>query len=201
MKKGLLIALAVVAVLLIVPYMWFKGAQNAFVAGDEAVKSAWGDVQSTYQRRSDLIPNLVETVKGFATHEKEILVSVTEARSRVGQVKVDPQNLTADSVKKFQGAQGELSSALSRLLVVAENYPNLKANQNFLDLQSQLEGTENRINVARSRFNEAAKAYNTKIRTFPDSLIANMLGFAQRPYFEAEAAAQSAPKVNFGKPN
>ena len=197
MKKALIIGLVVLGLLILFPYLWIKGAYNGFVTAQETVSQSWGDVQSTYQRRMDLIPNLVETVKGYASHEKEVLLGVTEARSRVGQIKVDPQALSADSLKKFQGAQAELGSALSRLLVVAEKYPDLKANQNFLDLQTQLEGTENRINVARNRFNEAARAYNTKIRSFPDNVIARFFGFEVKPYFEAQAGAEVAPKVNF----
>lgn len=197
MKKPILIALAVVAVLLIIPYMWIKGSYNGFVSSQETVNSAWADVESNYQRRMDLIPNLVETVKGYATFEKETITAVTEARSRVGQVKIDPTNITPEALAKFQGAQSQLGGALSRLMVVAENYPDLKANRNFLDLQTQLEGTENRINVARTRFNDAAKAYNTAIRSFPDNLIANMFGFTAKSYFEAQNGADVAPKVKF----
>lgn len=197
MKKGLIIGLVVLGLLIFLPYVWVKSAYNGFVTSEETVSQTWGDVQSTYQRRMDLIPNLVETVKGYASHEKEVLLGVTEARSRVGQVKVDPKALTPESLKQFQGAQSELGGALSRLLVVAEKYPDLKANQNFLDLQTQLEGTENRINVARSRFNEAARTYNTKIRSFPDNMIARFFDFASKPYFEAEKGAESAPKVKF----
>lgn len=197
MKKGLLIALVALAIIILVPYVWVKGAYNGFVSSQETVSSAWADVESTYQRRMDLIPNLVETVKGYASHEKEVLTEVTEARSRVGQVKIDAANLTPQAIKTFQDSQQGLTGALSKLMVVAERYPDLKANQNFMDLQTQLEGTENRINVARTRFNDATKAYNTKIRQFPDNFIANSFGFTARPYFEAQTGADTAPKVKF----
>ena len=197
MKKGLLIAIGVVVLIVLIAYGWVKGTYNGFVAAQEQVGQAWADVESTYQRRADLIPNLVETVKGYATHEKDVFLGVTEARSRVGQISVKTENLTPEAIQRFQEAQQGLSGALSRLLAVAENYPALKANQNFLDLQTQLEGTENRINVARSRFNEAARAYNTRIRSFPGNLLANAFGFQPKPYFEAEAGAEKAPKVKF----
>jgi LemA protein len=195
--KKLWIVLGVVFLMLLIAYGWVKGTYNGFVLAQEEVGRAWSDVESTYQRRNDLIPNLVETVKGYATHEKDVLLGVTEARSRVGQVKISADSLTPEAIQKFQQAQQGLSGALSRLLVVAERYPDLKANQNFLDLQAQLEGTENRINVARSRFNEAARAYNTKVRSFPGNFLAGAFGFGPKPYFEAEKGAEKAPKVKF----
>jgi len=174
---------------------------NTMQANEEAVKAAWGDVEASYQRRNDLVPNLVEVVKGYAKHEKETLQAVTEARARVGSIQVsknildDPKALT-----QFQEAQGAMSSALSRLMVVVEKYPDLKANQNFLDLQHQLEGTENRINVARTRFNKAVEAFNTSIRVFPNSLTNSMLlHLKMREPFKAEAGAEKAPKVDFSK--
>jgi LemA protein len=196
-KKGVLIGLGVVLLAVLMAYGWVKGTYNGFVLAQEQVGQAWADVESTYQRRADLIPNLVETVKGYASHEKEVLTGVTEARSRVGQVTLKAEGLTPEAIRRFQEAQQGLSGALSRLLVVAERYPDLKANQSFLDLQTQLEGTENRINVARSRFNEAARAYNTRIRSFPGNLLAGTFGFSPKPYFEAEAGAEKAPKVKF----
>ena len=169
------------------------------VQKDEAVKSQWGTVESAYQRRLDLIPNLVETVKGYADFEKSTLTQVIEARAKATQVTIKADNLNAESMKQFQAAQGELSGALSRLLVSVEQYPNLKANENFLDLQKQLEGTENRIAVERRKFNEMAQDYNTFIRQFPKNIWANLFGFEKKAYFEAEEGAEKAPKVNFGK--
>jgi LemA protein len=172
---------------------------NTMQANDEAVKAAWGDVQSAYQRRNDLIPNLVEVVKGYAKHERETLVAVTEARAKVGSIQVS-KNMIDDpkAFGQFQAAQGAMTSALSRLMVVVERYPDLKANQNFLDLQNQLEGTENRINVARTRYNQAVETYNTSIRIFPDNLTNNLLLHLKlREPFKAEAGAEKAPKVQF----
>jgi LemA protein len=197
MKKALLIALGVFLIVLLVLFSWVKGTYNGLVLAQENVNRAWADVQSTYQRRADLIPNLVETVKGYAAHEREVLTGVAEARGKVGQMVISAENLTPEVIRNFQAAQQQLSGALSRLLAVAEQYPDLKANQNFLDLQTQLEGTENRINVARTRFNESAQAYNTRRRSFPTIVIANLLAFAPKPYFEAEAGAAQAPKVSF----
>jgi len=191
------IVLGIVLFLVLAGFFWGKGTYNGFIGAQEQVSKAWGDVESTYQRRADLIPNLVETVKGYATHEKDVFTNVTEARSRVGQINLNAENLTPEMIKNFQQAQQGLSGALSRLLAVAEAYPQLKANQNFLDLQTQLEGTENRINVARNRFNDAARAYNTRIRSFPANLLANAYGFTAKPYFEAEKGADIAPKVKF----
>src|SRR5512145_1050924 len=172
---------------------------NQMQQNEEAVVASWADVEATYQRRADLIPNLVETVKAYAAHERETLQAVTEARAKVGQVNVTAKDLSNPAVfDKFQAAQGELSSALSRLLVVAEKYPDLKANQNFLDLQHQLEGTENRINVARQRYNAAVQTFNSSIRTFPNNLTNNFLLHLERKEpFKAQAGAEQAPKVKF----
>ncbi len=172
---------------------------NTMQANEEAVIAAWGNVESTYQRRSDLIPNLVEVVKGYAKHEADTLKAVTEARAKVGSMQLTKQMINdPSSMTKFQQNQGELSSALSRLMVVAENYPDLKANQNFLDLQKQLEGTENRINVARERYNKSVQVFNTSIRTFPNSLTNSMiLHLKRKEPFKAEEGAKNAPKVKF----
>ena len=166
------------------------------VAQDENVKTAWSQVENQYQRRMDLIPNLVNTVKGYAAHEKETLEGVVSARAQATQTTIDPSNLNEESMKKFQAAQGELSSALSRLMVVLERYPDLKANQNFLELQAQLEGTENRISVERKRFNEVAQTYNTYIRSFPSNILAGMFGFQPKAYFTAETGAEKAPRTH-----
>jgi len=172
---------------------------NTMQANEEAVIAAWGDVESTYQRRADLIPNLVEVVKGYARHEADTLKAVTEARAKVGSMQVSKQLVNdPQALQKFQSAQGELTGALSRLMVVVERYPDLKANQNFRDLQSQLEGTENRINVARTRYNKAVQDFNTSIRTFPNSLTNSLLLHLQRKEpFKAEEGAKVAPKVKF----
>lgn len=170
---------------------------NGMVTLDEGVQGKWADVETQYQRRADLIPNLVSTVKGYAAHESETLESVVKARSEASSVKVDPENLTPEKLAEYQKAQSGVSSALGRLMVIVEKYPDLKANQNFLELQSQLEGTENRINVARRDFNEAAKNYNTVIRSFPKNIFAGMFGFEKKAYFEAEKGAEAAPKVEF----
>lgn len=172
---------------------------NEMQTNDEAVKAAWGNVEATLQRRLDLIPNLVETVKGYASHEKDTLTAVTEARAKATQIKLTPETLAdPKAMAAFQQAQGQMQSALSRLLAVAENYPQLKADQNFRDLQHQLEGTENRINVARQRYNEAVQVYNSSIRTFPNSMTNSMLlHLAPKEYYKADDAAQQAPKVKF----
>ncbi|HMN91100.1 MAG TPA: LemA family protein [Saprospiraceae bacterium] len=170
---------------------------NSFVTLDENVKQSWGQVQSAYQRRADLIPNLVNTVKGYANFEQQTLTQVVEARAKATSVQIDPSNITPEKLKEFQSAYGEMNSALSRLLVTVEKYPDLKANQNFLELQAQLEGTENRIKVERDNFNKAVTEYNKKVRQFPGTLFAGMFGFGQRAQFEAEANAQNAPKVEF----
>ncbi|HKJ40499.1 MAG TPA: LemA family protein [Sunxiuqinia sp.] len=167
------------------------------VSKEEAVTAQWSQVENVYQRRADLIPNLVNTVKGYASHEKETLEAVTEARSKATSVNVDPSKLNQQSIQKFQAAQDQLSSALSRLMVVVERYPDLKANQNFLDLQAQLEGTENRIAVERRKFNQATQEYNTYIRKFPKNLVAKIFGFEKREYFKADKGAEKAPEVKF----
>ena len=170
---------------------------NTMVELDEQVKSQWAQVQNVYQRRTDLIPNLVATVKGAAAHEQETLTAVIEARAKATAVNVDPTKLTPEAIEKFNQAQGQLSTALGRLMMVTENYPQLKANQNFLQLQEQIEGTENRITVERQRFNEVTQTYNAKIRKFPTNLTASMFGFEAKGYFQADPAAQNAPKVEF----
>ena len=197
MKKGC-IALIVLGVIALALFGWVKNSYNGLVSQQENVEKAWGNVESQYQRRADLIPNLVETVKGYAKHEQETLEGVIEARANATKVTIDPTNMTPEDLQKYQAAQGEVGSALSRLIAVAENYPDLKANQNFLDLQSQLEGTENRITVARNDFNEAARTYNTQRRTFPTNIIASIFNFGDKPYFQAQEGADKAPKVDFG---
>lgn len=186
------------AILLLIMPLLTSCGYNQIQSNEEGVFAAWADVEATYQRRADLIPNLVETVKAYASHEKETLMAVTEARAKVSQVNVDAGNLTAANLQQFQAAQGALSGALSRLLVTVERYPDLKANQNFKDLQHQLEGTENRISVARQRYNEAVRVFNTSIRTFPNNLTNSMLLHLDRKEpFKADAGAEQAPKVNF----
>ena len=192
-NKGMVITLAVIAVIA----LWSISAYNGMVGMDEGVQGKWADVETQYQRRSDLIPNLVNTVKGYAAHEKETLAAVVQARSEATSVKIDPTNMTAEQIAQYQQAQNGVSSALGKLLVVVEKYPDLKANQNFLELQAQLEGTENRITVARRNFNEAAKEYNTAIRKFPKNILAGMFGFEKKAYFEAEQGAEKAPQVEF----
>lgn len=196
MKKSIAILLAVLAVLAVIA-LWGVGVYNDLVAAQEDVESAWAQVENQYQRRADLVPNLVATVKGYAKHEQETLDQVVEARAKATQITIDPANATPQQLAAYQSAQGELTQALGRLLAVAENYPDLKANQNFLDLQQQLEGTENRITIARQLFNDSARAYNTSLRKFPRNIIAGMFGFEKKPYFEAEASAKTAPKVEF----
>ena len=190
---GLVITLAIVAVVLI----WGVSGYNGLVSMDEGVQNKWADVETQYQRRADLIPNLVNTVKGYAAHEKETLEGVVKARSEATSVKIDAKNMTAEQMAQYQKAQNGVSSALSKLLLVVEKYPDLKANQNFLELQSQLEGTENRITVARRDFNGAAKEYNTAIRKFPKNILAGMFGFEKKAYFEAQEGAEKAPEVQF----
>ncbi len=198
MKKfiPLIVILAVIA-MLVLPLV---GQYNKVIGMQEGVDGQWGNVENVYQRRADLIPNLVETVKGYASHERETLEAVISARAKATQVQAQ---LTPEAMKdpaalaKFQAAQGELSSALGRLMVIAEQYPDLKANQGFLDLQAQLEGTENRIAVERNRFNEKAQGYNTEIRRFPMALMAKMFGFEKKAYFEAAESAKTAPQVKF----
>ena len=196
MKKGV-IAIIIVLGLLFIIFFWVKGIQNKLVAMDEGVNSAWSQVENVYQRRADLIPNLVNVVKGYAAHESSTLQGVIDARARATQIRVDADNLTPEKLAEFQAAQGELSSALGRLLMLTENYPDLKANQNFLELQAQLEGTENRIAVERQKFNETTRTYNTYIRSFPKNIIASMLNFEKKAYFEAAAGSEKAPEVKF----
>ena len=196
MKKGLTVLLIVAAVVLGI-FLWVKGAYNKMVTADEGVQAAWAQVENVYQRRADLIPNHVATVKGYAQHESETLENVVAARAKATQTLVDPSDLSEEAIARFNEAQGELSSALGRLLMIQENYPDLKANQNFSELQAQLEGTENRIATERMKFNETARAYNTLIRKFPDNIIASMFGFEKKGYFEAQAGAETAPKVEF----
>ncbi len=186
------------ALLLLVAVVSLSSCQyNTMVDKQEAVNSAWSNVENQYQRRSDLIPNLVNTVKGYATHEKETLDAVVSARAKATQMTVDANNLTPEKLAAFQKAQGEVSSALGKLLAITENYPDLKANENFQELQAQLEGTENRISVERRTFNETTKDYNTYIRKFPNNIIASMFGFDKKSYFEAEAGTEKAPEVKF----
>lgn len=192
-NKFFWIIIAIVAVL----FFWVKGAYNEMVTLDEGVNTAWSQVENQYQRRMDLIPNLVNTVKGYAAHEKETLEGVVNARAEATKTTIDPSNLNEETLKRFQAAQGELSSALSRLMVVVERYPELKANQNFSELQAQLEGTENRISVERKRFNEIAQGYNTYIRKFPNNILSGMFGFQTKVYFSAESGAEKAPSVEF----
>ncbi len=197
MKKGcsgltILIIVAVVAV------VWGVGVYNGLVESEQKVETAWSQVENVYQRRADLIPNLVNTVKGYAKHEQETLEGVVNARAKATQITVDPTNMTPEDLQKYQAAQGEIGAALGRLIAVSESYPDLKANENFLELQNQLEGTENRIAVERNKFNEITKEYNTKRKKFPTNLIAGFFGFGDKPYFKAEEGADKAPKVDFG---
>ncbi len=170
---------------------------NTMVEKQEAVSSQWGQVQNVYQRRSDLIPNLVNTVKGYATHESQTLTDVVNARAKATQITVNPDDLTEENLKKYQEAQGQVGAALGKLLAITENYPELKANQNFLELQSQLEGTENRIAVERKKFNETVQDYNAYIRQFPRVIYAGWFGFSKKAYFESEPGAEKAPTVQF----
>jgi len=193
MKKSNTIIIAVVAILAI----WGISSYNGLVTMEEDVNGQWSNVETQYQRRADLIPNLVSTVKGYASHEKETLEGVIQARSAATQIKVDVNDLTEEKLAEFQKAQGAVTSALGKLLAITENYPDLKANQNFLELQAQLEGTENRINVARTNFNNTAKEFNTAIRRLPKSILAGLFGFKKRAYFEAAEGAEQAPTVAF----
>ncbi len=196
LSKGA-IALLVIALVAFGVISWYFSTKNSLVSVDESVSTAWSNVENQYQRRADLIPNLVETVKGYAKHEENTFKEVVEARAKATQITVDPTNMTPEKMKEFQAAQGELGSALGRLIAVSENYPELKANENFKDLQAQLEGTENRINEARRQFNQAVQDYNLKVRQFPSSIVANMAGFTTKTKFEAEAGSEKAPKVSF----
>lgn len=195
MKKWIIIGAIVLVAILI--YSNFKGTYNTMVQLEEKVATQWSNVETQYQRRYDLIPNLVNTVKGFAKQEKEVLTGVTEARAKASSMNIDAGNLDQQKLQQFSQAQGQLNSALSRLLVTVERYPDLKSNQNFLELQAQLEGTENRIAVSRKRFNEAAQEYNTYIRSFPNNIYAGWFGFERKPLFEADEGASSAPSVEF----
>ena len=197
MRKGLVV-LVVVVTFAVALGAWIAGAYNRLVTLDEQVAAAWSEVENNYQRRMDLVPNLVETVKGVAGFEKETYVAVAEARAQAGKIQLSPELLRdPQAFAAFEQAQGKLSSALSRLLVTIEKYPDLKANQSFQDLMTQLEGTENRIAVARKRFNDAVRAFNTRVRRFPGNIVAGMLGFDAKPYFKAQAGAAEAPKVKF----
>lgn len=196
MKKGLVTILVLVLVALAL-FGWVKNAYNSLVKSDETVQAAWAQVENVFQRRADLIPNLVATVKGYAEHESSTLQAVIDARAKATQVTVDASDLTDEQIAKYQAAQGELSQALGRLIAVSEAYPDLKANENFKDLQAQLEGTENRITVERQKFNETAQAYNTEIRTFPTNIIAGLFNFDKKGYFKAAEGAEVAPKVEF----
>jgi LemA protein len=196
LSKGWIILIVVVGIIVIL-IGWGTRIYNNLVTQDENVGKAWANVENVYQRRADLIPNLVATVKGVANFEQTTLTAVIEARAKATSVTVDPKNLNPESLQQFQAAQDGLSSALSRLMVVVERYPELKATQNFMELQAQLEGTENRISVERMKFNEAAQAYNTYIRRFPATIFAGMFGFEKKAYFEAQPGAETAPKVEF----
>ena len=197
MKKGWIVLIVIVVVLLLIIGR-FVGIYNSLVTLEEGVNQSWAQVSNQYQRRADLIPNLVETVKGYASHERETFSAVTEARAKVGQLTVTPEVLNnPEAFSRFQQVQGEISSALSRLMAISERYPDLKANENFLALQSQLEGTENRISVARKRFNETVQRFNTRIRRFPTNMVAGMFGFEKKLYFKAQEGAEIAPKVSF----
>lgn len=197
MKKWL-IPLLILAAIGFALYSWAVGFNNTAIDLKETASNKWGDVESAYQRRYDLIDNLVETTKGYAAHEKETLEAVIKARAQATQTTVDPTNLTPEKLAQFQQAQSGLSGALNRLMVVIERYPDLKADQHFKELMSQLEGTENRINVARDRFNEAVNPYNKHIKRFPGMLLANLFGFDPMEYFKSESGAEKAPKVDFG---
>lgn len=188
--------IVIIAVLAIIA-MWGISAYNGLVSMDEGVQTKWADVETQYQRRADLIPNLVNTVKGYAAHESETLQAVVEARAKATSMNIDPSNMSAEQIANFQKAQDGVSSALGRLLVTVEKYPDLKANENFKELQTQLEGTENRISVARRDYNEAARKYNTTLRSFPKNILAGMFGFEKKAYFEAQEGSEQAPTVQF----
>lgn len=196
MKKGT-ITLLVIGVLILIMVGGTLTTYNGLIAKDEAVATAWGNIQSQYQRRADLIPNLVSTVKRYAKHESKTLENVMAARAKATQITINSDNLTPEKLKQYQAAQGELSQALGRLMAVSENYPNLKANENFSELQAQLEGTENRINESRQIYNSAVQTYNVSVRRFPANIVAGMFGFDKKNQFEAEAGAEKAPKVEF----
>lgn len=195
-KRGAIKWIVIIGVIVLLGG-WLIGRYNGMVAGQQSVEQQWANVENVYQRRMDLIPNLVNTVKGSAQFEQKTLTDVVEARAKATSVTIDPTNMTEDNLKSFQEAQGQLSSALSRLLVTVERYPELKTTEQFLALQQQLEGTENRIAVERKRFNDVAGGYNTMIRSFPNNILAGMFGFQMKPYFEAEPGAEKAPVVDF----
>lgn len=197
MKKGCLIPVVLVVGVILIAVLWGSRVYNGMVTMQEGVTSQWGNVETQYQRRADLIPNFVNTVKGAAEFEQSTLTQVIEARAKATQVTIDPTNMTAENMQQFQAAQGELSSALSRLMVVVEKYPELRATQNFRDLQVELEGTENRISVERRKFNEVALQYNTYIRRFPQNFMAGIFGFDAKPYFESMEGSEKAPEVKF----
>ena len=194
-KKAIIWFSIFIGLLLIIPFFW--GTYNRLVKREEVVKSAWAQVENQYQRRTDLIPNLVETVKGYAAHEQETFTKVIEARAKATQLTIDPANFNTENLQQFNQVQGELSQSLSRLMVVIENYPDLKANENFIMLQGQLEGTENRIAVERKRFNESANVYNTFRRRFPKNVAAAIFGFKEIKYYEAKMGGDVSPKVGF----
>lgn len=196
MKKSL-ISIAVVAVVLVAGFIWVKNTYNSLVSSSEEVSAAWAQVENVYQRRADLIPNLVATVKGYAEHESETLAAVVEARSKATSVTISPEELNEESIAAFQAAQNNLSGALGRLIAIAENYPELKASHNFSELQAQLEGTENRISVERQKFNDTALAYNKQVKMFPSNIVASIFGLEQKGYFKAAEGAQNAPVVEF----
>ena len=196
MKKSWIVIIILVVVVFF-SYSYVKGKYNTMVVTSETVDAQWAQVENVYQRRADLIPNLVATVKGYASHEKETLEGVVEARAKATSTTIDAGNMDAAALQKFQSAQDGLSSALSRLMVVVERYPDLKANQNFMELQAQLEGTENRITVERKRFNDTAREYNLSIKMFPNNLFAGMFGFETKAYFQAQEGSDQAPKVEF----
>lgn len=198
MKRGYVVIIVIVAVVLVL-FFWIKGMYNSMVRMDEGVSSAWAQVENVYQRRADLVPNLVATVKGYAEHESSTLEAVVNARAKATQMTVDPSSLSEAEIAQFTAAQDELGAAIGRLLVSVESYPDLKANQNFLELQAQLEGTENRIAVERQKFNEAARSYNVTIRRFPNNIFAGMFGFEKKGYFEASEGAEQAPAVSFDR--
>ena len=193
MKKSTIITLVVIGLVAI----WGISGYNSLVSSDEEAQTKWADVETQYQRRADLIPNLVNTVKGYAAHESETLQAVVEARAKAPSVSIDPSNMSAEQIANFQKAQDGVSSALSKLLVTVEKYPDLKANENFKELQAQLEGTENRISVARRDYNDASRQYNTSLRSFPKNILASLFGFEKRAYFEAQAGTEQAPSVQF----
>lgn len=196
MKKSLIVIIVLV-VIVVALFGWVKSTYNGMVEKDENVSKAWSQVENVYQRRADLIPNLVETVKGYAAHESNTLQGVVDARAKATQMSVNVEDLSEENIKKYQEAQGELQKAMGRLLMLTENYPDLKANENFMKLQDDLSGTENRITVERQKFNEVAKEYNTTIRKFPANIVAGMFGFEKKGYFTAQEGAEKAPEVKF----